>query len=65
MFIDSHCHIYYDTFNDDFQDVINRAEDAGVEKMICVGVDLKSSESCINLSDQFKNVYATVGYHPH
>ena len=65
MFIDSHCHIYYDTFNDDIVDVINRAQDAGVKKLICIGVDLESSESCINLANKFKNVYATVGFHPH
>ena len=65
MFIDSHCHIYYDTFNDDILDVINKAYDAGVTKLICVGVDLESSESCINLADKFKNIYATVGFHPH
>ena len=65
MFIDSHCHIYYDTFNNDIVDVINRAQDVGVEKLICIGVDLESSESCINLANKFKNVYATVGFHPH
>ena len=58
MFIDSHCHIYYDTYNNDIADVINRAHNAGVEKLICVGVDLKSSESCIELADKFKNIYA-------
>ncbi len=45
MFIDSHCHIYYETYNNDIKDVINRAYDTGVEKLICVGVDLKSSEA--------------------
>ena len=65
MFIDSHSHIYYDVFNDDFIDVINRANNAGVEKIICVGVDLESSEQCINLANKFPNIYATVGFHPH
>ena len=65
MFIDSHCHIYYDTFNNDINDIINAAHDAGVTKLICVGVDLKSSELCIDLAEKFKNIYATIGYHPH
>jgi len=65
MFIDSHCHIYYETYNNDIKDVINRAYDTGVEKLICVGVDLKSSEACIDLADRFENIYATIGYHPH
>ena len=65
MFIDSHCHIYYETYNNDIKDVINRAFDSGVEKLICVGVDLKSSEKCIQLAETFENIYATIGYHPH
>jgi len=65
MFIDSHSHIYYDTFADDILDVINRAHNIGVEKIICVGVDLESSEQCINLANKFSNIYATVGFHPH
>ena len=65
MFIDSHCHIYYDTFNSDIENVINKAQDAGVKRLICIGVDLESSESCINLANKFKNVYATIGFHPH
>ena len=65
MFIDSHSHIYYDVFNHDLIDVINRANNIGVEKIICVGVDLKSSEQCINLANKFPNIYATVGFHPH
>ena len=65
MFIDSHCHIYYDAFNSDIEDVIIKAQDAGVEKLICIGVDLESSESSINLANKFENVYATIGFHPH
>ena len=65
MFIDSHCHIYYDAFNSDIEDVIIKAQDAGVEKLICIGVDLESSESFINLANKFENVYATIGFHPH
>ena len=65
MFIDSHCHIYYETFDNDIADVINRAHDVGVTKLVCVGVDLESSESSINLADKYEDVYATVGFHPH
>ena len=65
MFIDSHCHIYYETFNDDIKDVIKRASDSGIKKIICVGVDLDSSESCIDLAEKYNNIYATVGFHPH
>ena len=64
-FIDTHCHIYYDKYQNDISDVINRAKDKSIKYIICVGVDLKSSEKSIILSDQYESVFATVGYHPH
>lgn len=64
-FIDTHCHIYYDKYQDDINDVIDRAHDNNVKKMICVGVDIPSSEKSIALSKQYESIFATVGYHPH
>ena len=64
-FIDTHCHIYYDKYQNDITDVINRAKDKNIKHIICVGVDLESSEKSIILSDQYESVFATVGYHPH
>ena len=64
-FIDTHCHIYYDKYQNDISEVINRAKDKNIKHIICVGVDLKSSEKSIILSDQYESVFATVGYHPH
>ena len=65
MIIDSHAHIYYDSFNNDLQEVLDRALNSGVKKIICVGVDLESSTKWINLAHKFDNIYATVGFHPH
>ena len=64
-FIDTHCHIYYDKYQDDIEDVINRANNNNVNHMICVGVDLGSSEKSLLLSEKYKSVFATAGYHPH
>ena len=64
-FIDTHCHIYYDKYQNDISDVINRANDKNIKHIICVGVDLESSEKSIILSDQYESIFATVGYHPH
>ena len=63
--IDTHAHIYYDDYSDNIHDIIQRATDIGVNKIISVGVDLSTSEACINLAEKFSNVYATCGYHPH
>ena len=63
--IDTHAHIYYDDYADCMDDIIQSAADNGVEKIISIGVDLKSSEKCIKLAEKYESVYATCGIHPH
>ncbi len=63
--IDTHAHLYDETYNDDFDEMLQRAENAGVNKMICVGTDLQSSEKCIHLAEKYHSLYASVGVHPH
>tara|TARA_B100000809_G_scaffold46276_1_gene40717 strand:+ start:593 stop:1360 length:768 start_codon:yes stop_codon:yes gene_type:complete len=65
MLIDTHAHIHYEDFAQRIEEVIQSASDNGVEKIITVGVDLKSSEECIKLAEKFPSVFATCGYHPH
>ena len=64
-YIDTHCHIYMDPFDGDRDDVIQRAIDNGVERMICIGVDLLSSEKCVEIAEKYPQVFATAGIHPH
>jgi len=63
--IDTHCHINDKKYELEINDIVLKAIDAGVKKMICVGVDLESSEKSIQIADNFEIVYASVGYHPH
>ena len=63
--IDTHAHIYYDEYSKRIDDVIRAAADNGVEKIISIGVDLKSSEECMILAEKYESVYATCGIHPH
>ncbi len=63
--IDTHSHIYYDTYKNNLDEIINRAKDNNIKKIICVGVDLKTSEQSIKIAEKYNCVYATVGYHPH
>ncbi len=65
MLIDTHTHIAGAEFDDDRDAVIARARDAGVGKMILVGVDLPSSERCVALAERHPFLWATVGLHPH
>jgi TatD DNase family protein len=64
MLVDTHAHLDYPEFADDFPQVIERARAAGVTHVISVGVDLESSERCIRLAEKHPEIYATVGVHP-
>lgn len=63
--IDTHCHLDMETYRDDFTDVLNIAATNGVEKIISIGIDLKSSRAAIELAKSYPNIKATVGVHPH
>lgn len=65
MLIDSHAHLDMREFNKDRNDVMQRADDCGIEHIITVGIDVESCRSAMRLSDEFGPVYATVGIHPH
>jgi TatD DNase family protein len=63
--IDVHCHLNFHSFEKDYDEVIKRALDKGVTKIINVGTSLESSEWAIQLTDQYEELYAIVGIHPH
>jgi TatD DNase family protein len=64
MFIDTHSHLDFDTFDEDRESVIQRAIKNNVEKIITIGTDVKSSEMSVKLADKFATVFAAVGVHP-
>ncbi|MEM7802203.1 MAG: TatD family hydrolase, partial [Chloroflexota bacterium] len=64
MLIDTHCHLDFDRYNEDRNDVVQRALDAGVERIIIPAVDLGKIEGVLKIADQFKEVFAAVGIHP-
>jgi TatD DNase family protein len=65
MLIDTHAHLEMREFNDDREDVIKRAKDAGVEYIITVGTTVESSRDAVVLADKYEFIYAAVGIHPH
>ncbi len=71
MLIDTHAHLYWDSFKEDFGQVIQRALDAGVTTIINVGVDVeKSKEALRQTQEELANIpglstYSTIGIHPH
>jgi len=65
MYIDTHAHLMFDKFKADLAEVISRAKEAGVEKIINIGCDLKSCEQAVKMLQDDEMFYATVGLHPY
>jgi TatD DNase family protein len=65
MLIDTHAHLWWDSYKDDVEAVIERAQTAGVEKMVVPGTNIESSISAIALAKKYPGViYPAVGIHP-
>jgi len=63
--IDTHCHLEMDAFDQDREEVIQRARDAGIEAMITIGSDLEGNIGGLELSGKYDFIYSSVGFHPH
>ncbi len=64
MLIDAHCHLNDEQFAEDLAQVITRAHDAGVTRLINAGTNVELSRAAIELAERYKSVYAVVGIHP-
>jgi TatD DNase family protein len=64
MLIDTHAHLDYPDFEVDFKDVLNRADAAGVKRIISIGTSIESSRRAVLLTGNFPNVFAVIGVHP-
>lgn len=64
MFIDTHVHLNADQYDDDLQEVIERALAAKVTKMVVIGFDRKTIERAMQLAETYDFIYAVIGWHP-
>ena len=66
MYIDVHCHLTGNEFNEigGIEEVVRRAHENGVERMICSGFDLASSYIAKDLSERYQEIYFCAGFHP-
>lgn len=62
--VDTHCHLTFDAFKSDIEQVIEQAEMAGVNRILVPGLDLPSSREAIDLAHKYQPVYAAIGVHP-
>lgn len=52
-------------FTPDIEDVLKRAKDSGIQKIVNVGCDLKSCQQSVEMADKYPELYATLGMHPY
>ena len=61
--VDTHCHLFL--LDHEPAQVVETAKAAGVDRLICVGVDPATSARSAELADSLEGVFATAGMHPH
>ena len=65
MLIDTHCHLDFPELKKDFDVVLARAKEAGVEKFVVPGVAISNSRAAVKLTEANENIFVAVGIHPH
>ncbi|MFH0839050.1 MAG: TatD family hydrolase [Candidatus Omnitrophota bacterium] len=65
MLIDTHCHLDFEEFNLDRDEVLRRASEAGIRYIINIGSSKEGSLRSLELASTYENVFATIGVHPH
>ncbi len=63
MFIDTHCHIFSEYY-DDIDKVISECRDNNIDKIIVNGSNIKSNIEVMELANKYDIVYAAIGFHP-
>src|SRR5699024_1958601 len=64
MLVDTHVHLNARQFSDDRDEVIQRAFDAGVSRMVVVGFDEETIRLAMEIVEEHDDIYAAVGWHP-
>ena len=65
MFVDSHCHLNYKGLVEQQAEILKRARDSGVSAMLNISTREREWDEVIGLAEQEKDVWASVGIHPH
>jgi len=64
MLVDTHVHLNAKKYNNNLEEVIQRALNNDVETMIVIGYDKDTNRRAIELAEKYPFIYATVGFHP-
>ena len=64
MLTDTHAHLDFPQFEGQLDALIARAREAGVHRIITIGIDRESCRKSLAIAEKYDNVYAVVGLHP-
>ena len=64
MYVDTHSHLNFHSFRDDFNDVLSRAHQQKVTKMMVPGFTLASSQDAVRIAEEHPSCFAAAGIHP-
>ena len=65
MLVDSHCHLDFPDFDADRDEVISRAQAAGIERMVTISTRVNQLDRLLAIAEANENIYCSVGTHPH
>jgi TatD DNase family protein len=62
--VDTHCHLNLDAFQEDLPEVLERAWENGIDRILIPGINVETSRAAVALAEQHPSLYAAVGVHP-
>ncbi len=65
MFVDSHCHLEMEEYDEDRRAVIDRATGAGISCILTVGTEVRYFPKVVEIIEAYPHIYGVVGIHPH
>ena len=65
IFVDTHTHLQWASFDNDRKNVLERAKEKRVTRIVNIGFDIDGCLKGVKLAETHKGLYATVGIHPH
>ena len=65
MFVDSHCHLDFPDFEDTLPDVLRRAREVGIGRLVTISTRVRQFDRVRRIAEAHDEVFCSVGTHPH
>lgn len=63
--VDSHCHLDFPDFTEDFAGVLDRARQVGIDRLLTVGTKIRDFSKVLSIAETNPSIYCSIGIHPH